>query len=185
MSDGHRFLITRRIGIDAGHRIMRHGSKCRHIHGHRYEVEAICHASSLHQGGEQDSMVLDFGFLKEEMMAVIDASCDHGFIAEMSDTDLLSMFCPAGKEQGEWMAGLQKAVARDGFAVTTNTHLETRLYIIPEAPTAEALARHWYQRLQDRVQIRSEGLAVLERIVVWETPNCRAEYSEQKTGVQR
>lgn len=178
MNDGRHFLVTRRIGIDAGHRIMRHGSKCRHIHGHRYEVEATCRASALHQGGEQDSMVLDFGFLKEEMMAVIDTCCDHGFIAEAADTDLLAMFAPAEHHAASWISALQDSVTRDEFALTIDTRLGTKLYVIPEAPTAEALARHWYRRLQDPVRIRSDGLAVLDRILVWETPNCRAEYSE-------
>ena len=62
------YTVARQIGIDAGHRIQTHGSKCRHLHGHRYLIEAVCEAGHLHQGGEQTDMVLDFGFLKEEMM---------------------------------------------------------------------------------------------------------------------
>ena len=31
---------TRRIEFDAAHRVMEHESKCRHLHGHRYAIEA-------------------------------------------------------------------------------------------------------------------------------------------------
>lgn len=180
MSDPARthYFVTRRIGIDAGHRIMQHGSKCRHIHGHRYEVEATCRALRVHQGGEQDGMVLDFGFLKQEMMDVIDACCDHGFIAQAEDTALLEMFVPTGTDLATWLAPLAAAVQADGFALTTDTRLGTKLYLLPTAPTAEELARHWYLRLRQRVEARSDGLATLDRIRVWETPNCWAEYGE-------
>lgn len=171
-----QFLVTRRIGIDAGHRIRLHGSKCRHIHGHRYEVEATCQATGLHREGEQSGMVLDFGFLKEEMMRVIDAPCDHGFIAELADRDVLAMFCPDGLPLEDWIAELSAAVARDGFAATTATRLETRLYVVPFPPTAEALARHWFTRLAPAVRERSDGVGELLRLRVWETPNCWAEW---------
>lgn len=148
-----RFLVTRRIGIDAGHRIMNHGSKCRHIHGHRYEVEATCAAARPHASGEQQGMVLDFGFLKEEMLAVIDAPCDHGFLAQIGDGALLAMFAPDGRDAAAWQAELAARVA------------------------AEELAAHWFSRLAPRVAARSDGLAALVNLRVWETPNCHADYS--------
>ena len=83
--------ITREIGIDAGHRVPDHGSKCRNIHGHRYRVLATCEGP-LARVGEQTGMVLDFGFLKEEMMTQIDAPCDHGMIMAASDTLTRGMF---------------------------------------------------------------------------------------------
>ena len=70
------FRITRFIEIDAGHRIMTHGSKCRHLHGHRYRIEAECAAKAVQPDGVQTGMVLDFGFLKEEMVEIIDRPCD-------------------------------------------------------------------------------------------------------------
>ena len=60
-------LITREIGIDMAHRVTHHGSKCKNIHGHRYTIHAMV-KGPLFESGEQQGMVLDFGFLKEEMM---------------------------------------------------------------------------------------------------------------------
>jgi 6-pyruvoyltetrahydropterin/6-carboxytetrahydropterin synthase len=170
------YSVSRQIGIDAGHRIMTHGSKCRHIHGHRYTVEATCIAGDrLHESGEQTDMVLDFGFLKDEMMRHIDAPCDHGMIVSADDEDVLMMFAPPGRG-AEWGAVLAQAARKDGWAETDDGRVGQKLYVVPFQPTAECLARHWYYRLKDSVAQRSDGLATLEEVVVWETPNCRASY---------
>ncbi|RZM10640.1 MAG: 6-carboxytetrahydropterin synthase, partial [Sphingomonas sp.] len=58
---------------------MDHGSKCHNLHGHRYRIEAWCRGP-LFAAGEQTGMVLDFGFLKDEMMRTIDARFDHAFM---------------------------------------------------------------------------------------------------------
>jgi 6-pyruvoyltetrahydropterin/6-carboxytetrahydropterin synthase len=171
-----RFTVSRQIAIDAGHRVMTHGSKCRHLHGHRYLIEAVCIADHLQNRGEQADMVVDFGFLKEEMLAEIDAPCDHGFLAHIADVELLSMFRPEQDDFLTWLAGLQAEVARDGHCLTENTRLATKLYVLDVNPTAEQLSRHWYHRLAPKIAERSVGLAKLDEIIVWETPNCRASY---------
>lgn len=169
------YRVCRRIEIDAGHRIMTHGSKCRHLHGHRYVVEAECEAALLREDGEQTDMVVDFGFLKEEMMAAVHRTCDHGFIASVADRELLGMFAPA--DGGElWYEGLAAAVRGEGAVLTCDTRLGTKLYVIPGQPTAECLARHWFDLLEEPVRRRSEGAAQLVALRVWETPNCMAEY---------
>jgi 6-pyruvoyltetrahydropterin/6-carboxytetrahydropterin synthase len=173
-----RFTVSRQIAIDAGHRVMTHGSKCRHLHGHRYLIEATSVADHLQNRGEQSDMVVDFGFLKDEMMAEIDAPCDHGFLAHIADVELLSMFAPEHGDFIGWLADLQAAVARDGHCLTSNSRMGTKLYVLDVNPTAEQLSRHWYRRLAPRVADRSGGLARLAELVVWETPNCRASYSE-------
>lgn len=173
-----RFTVSRQISIDAGHRVMTHGSKCRHLHGHRYTIEAVCVSDHLQNRGEQSDMVVDFGFLKDEMMAEIDAPCDHGFLAQIDDVELLAMFQPDRDDFLNWLADLQKVVARDGYCLTTDTKLGTKLYVMDHNPTAEQLSRHWYRRLAARVAERSGGQAKLAELIVWETPNCRASYSE-------
>ncbi len=170
------FSVTRQIAIDAGHRIMTHGSKCRHLHGHRYTIEAVSEARHLHASGEQTGMVIDFSFLKDEMMAEIDQPCDHGFIASYDDADFLCKLAPPDSDPNVWLSALRDTVRTTGYAATTHCRLGTKLYLIPGQPTAECLAKHWFERLSPRVIARSNGLAVLKALVVWETPNCRAEY---------
>lgn len=172
------YRISRRIEIDAGHRIMTHGSKCRHVHGHRYGVEAVCEAKDLHHAGEQTDMVLDFGFLKEEMLKAIDEPCDHGFVAALADVELLTMFAPADRDPVAWIAALEAEVRLRGEATTTDTRLLTKLTVVPFQPTAECLARHWFVKLAEPVRLRSGGAARLVQVRVFETPNCAAEYGE-------
>ncbi len=171
------YTVARQIGIDAGHRIMTHGSKCRHVHGHRYTIEAVAEAGRLQEAGEQTDMAVDFGFLKDEMMAVIDVPCDHGFIASADDRELLAMFAPMDMDPAAWLEEVGREVAETGWLATTRTRLSTKLYVVPFQPTAECLARHWFQRLQGPVADRSDGHARLKIVRVWETPNCWAEYS--------
>ncbi len=172
--------ITRHLEIDAGHRVMTHGSKCRHLHGHRYTIEATCTTTigdHLHQDGEQTDMVLDFGFLQEEMLHAIHAPCDHSFIVALADTELLSMLAPTDRLAASlWRQTLIAAIQAGGFCATSTGRLGTRLYIVPFQPTAERLARHWFERLAPAVSRRSAGLSTLFSVAVWETPKSQASY---------
>lgn len=177
------YTISREIGIDAGHRVPTHGSKCRHLHGHRYTIQAICESGTLHESGEQRDMVVDFGFLKEEMMSVIDEPCDHGLILWIGDP-LLETFIP-DEDNCNTAAGW---VHRDGWCTVANSWTldgVDKLYIIPDIPTAEVLARHWFYRLQEQVSLRSSRLATLQAVKVLETPNCWATYTKEESGETR
>jgi 6-pyruvoyltetrahydropterin/6-carboxytetrahydropterin synthase len=142
------YRITREIGIDAGHRVPQHGSKCRSLHGHRYTIQATCEGP-LAQAGEETGMVLDFGFLKDEMMGEIDEPCDHALILWNQDPLI---------------------------GILTGQEGCTKLYQVAFSPTAENLARHWFERLAPRVAARTGGRATLTNLRVLETPNCWADY---------
>ncbi|MCC5812327.1 MAG: 6-carboxytetrahydropterin synthase [Ectothiorhodospiraceae bacterium] len=167
--------ITRRIEIDAAHRIPDHRSRCRHLHGHRYVVEATVESVTLAESGEQRGMVLDFSFLKELMIREIDGPCDHGLMLSVDDSEMLSRLAP-GAALDEWLGELRQTVQARGYCETRHNALDTRLYLLPAPPTAEVLAEHWFFRLSPGVVQRSEGRARLVELTVWETPNCRAVY---------
>ena len=175
------YSVTRQIGIDAGHRLSTHGSKCRHFHGHRYEIKATCESVSgdLVDAGEETGMIIDFGFLKEEMMQIIDATCDHGMILCVDDVAALRMFCPMGDDFEAWHAAISADVRANRYSMPDAVALGSKLYVMGSEPTAENLARHWFNRLKPAIGERSNGLAKLTRIIVMETPNCTAEYFEQ------
>lgn len=148
------FKIVREIGIDAGHRIPDHGSKCRNLHGHRYTIQAMC-VGELIEDGASSGMVLDFGFLKEEMMEVIDKPCDHGLILFKDDSVLSAL------RQGQIKGIVDGAM---------------KIVEVDFIPTAENLAKYWYDQLKPRVAARSDFKAHLRSITVWETPNCAGVY---------
>lgn len=161
-------LITREIGIDAGHRVTYHGSKCRNLHGHRYVIQATCRGP-LFSEGEQQGMVLDFGFLKDEMMQEIDIPCDHGMILWVEDP-LMYEFVYT-----EQLETIHNQIDRLGYSEGLSK--VGKLYLVPFVPTAENLAKHWFERLSPRVEKRTDGKAQLVNVKVFETPNCSAEYS--------
>lgn len=157
----NKFLIMRQIEIDAGHRVPEHGSGCRNLHGHRYKIEAYCRGV-LADSGEQLGMLLDFKFLKAAMMEVIHDRCDHGTMLRFDDK-LLWLLAP----------NRYKLSSTDVYTVKEEG---MNLYILPFVPTAENLARHWFEVLAPEVTTRSTNRAELFKLRVWETPNCFAEY---------
>jgi len=75
---------TRRIEFDAGHRVMEHESKCKHLHGHRYAIEATFVANHLDALGR----VIDFGVVRELLGNWVDENWDHTTILHAKDRAL-------------------------------------------------------------------------------------------------
>ena len=73
--------ITRRLEIDAGHRLLKHEGKCRHVHGHRYVFDVTVTAPALDEVGR----VIDFGEVKRLLGGWLDDNWDHGFILGPDD----------------------------------------------------------------------------------------------------
>lgn len=157
-----QFAITRRIEIDAAHRVPDHKSKCYNIHGHRYVIEAKCSGKVI-ETGEQTGMVMDFGFLKACMIAAIHDPCDHGTIFYQDDHILREIW--AGIEMNvrpHWGPNTY----RDGW----------KLYVMGKVPTAENLAEHWYHELSTAIfawfeqfsPIPQSNYPKLVEVKVWE-----------------
>ncbi len=75
---------TRRIEFDAAHRVMEHESKCKHLHGHRYALEATFSAPKLDALGR----VVDFGVIRERLGDWINEHWDHATILSENDKPL-------------------------------------------------------------------------------------------------
>tara|TARA_R110001599_G_scaffold185041_1_gene379268 strand:- start:220 stop:645 length:426 start_codon:yes stop_codon:yes gene_type:complete len=72
---------TRKLEFDSGHRVMRHESKCRNVHGHRYVAEITVSAPEL----DECDRVVDFSEIKRLVGTWIDDNWDHGFISHSED----------------------------------------------------------------------------------------------------
>lgn len=75
---------TRKLEFDAAHRVKKHESKCKNLHGHRYVVEVTAEAPELDALGR----VVDFGELKEKLGSWIDEHWDHQTILFAEDKAL-------------------------------------------------------------------------------------------------
>lgn len=97
---------TRILEFDAGHRLVNHEGKCRHVHGHRYRVEATFEAASLDAVGR----VVDFSVIKKKLGNWLDNNWDHTMLLHEQD-----------KELG---AGIEKATGQKVFYLPVNPTAE-------------------------------------------------------------
>ena len=74
--------IIKRLEIDAGHRVLRHESKCANVHGHRYAFFIKVYAPELDSVGR----VVDFSVIKDKVGGWLDENLDHGYIYHPKDT---------------------------------------------------------------------------------------------------
>lgn len=159
------YQTTREIGIDAAHRVTTHGSKCAHLHGHRYTVHVM--VTGKLGSKEETGMTIDFGFLKKLMMELIDEPADHGLILWRGDP-WLATFAPELEPIPEGETASGESLVRYGpFGKT---------WVIPCVPTAENLAALWFKLLWARVDQETKGRCHVAKVVVCETPNCSASF---------
>ncbi|MDR0717550.1 MAG: 6-carboxytetrahydropterin synthase [Azoarcus sp.] len=142
-------LITCRLEFDAGHRIPDHASQCRHLHGHRYVLEVSLGGGIIEApGSAANGMVMDFGEVKRIAREEVIERWDHAFLAWRGDTRVV-----------EFLASLPGH----------------KTVILDAVPTAENLAAEAF-RLLDAAYRNNYGDAPrLERVRLYETPNCWAE----------
>lgn len=141
--------ITRRLEFDAGHRIPNHDSQCRHLHGHRYALEITLSGDIITaEGAAEQGMVMDFSEVKGIALSHLVEAWDHAFLAWRGDKRVVE------------------------FLGTLPGH-KTVLFEAP--PTAEHLALTAFRVLDRAYQDQFGNNLKLERVRVYETPNCWAD----------
>jgi 6-pyruvoyltetrahydropterin/6-carboxytetrahydropterin synthase len=78
---------VRRINFCAGHRIAGHETKCRHLHGHNFQV--FFHAQAA-AGLDSIGRVIDFSVLKHKLGTWIEDNWDHGFLLWDQDVEAIA-----------------------------------------------------------------------------------------------
>jgi len=136
---------ARRLEWDSGHRVLRHESKCRTLHGHRYVAEVVVAAESLDEVGR----VIDFGVIKQKVGRWIDDHWDHATLVNQEDESLLN-WCQEDARVGG----------------------NRPPYIFAGEPTAENIAKELLAK--SITLLAGDGVQVIQ-VRVWETPNCYAE----------
>jgi len=142
-------FITRRLEFDAGHRIPDHKSQCRHLHGHRYAIEVTLAGDVIRKEGDAaNGMVMDFSEVKAIAKAHVVDVWDHAFLVYAGDTVILD------------------------FLRTLPDH---RTVILDVVPTAENLAAEAFRILDSAYRDTYGNHLRLQRIRLYETPNCWAD----------
>lgn len=160
-----KWQISKTFRFEAGHRVWKQNltcgrgaeftlgkerpiNKCVNLHGHSYVLEVVLGSDSL---SEQD-MVIDFYHVKSALKELID-TVDHSFIIDVNDP----------------MYSELKQVAEKYGAL--------KIFPVNFCPTAEALAKFFYDFLRDKLaQAGLLGEVRVVKVVLWETATSKAEY---------
>jgi 6-pyruvoyltetrahydropterin/6-carboxytetrahydropterin synthase len=147
--------ITRKFEFDAGHRVLRHESKCANLHGHRYVAELTVVSSSLDDVGR----VVDFSVIKDVVGGWIDHFWDHNLILHPDDP-LVVETAPQEK---------------------TKIFGPKSPYVMPNDwnPTAENMVRVLFRAAE--VSLAASPSLKVAHVRLYETPNCWADCGE---GIQ-
>lgn len=114
--------ITREVSM--GHRLPDHKGKCRNLHGHNYQISITIEGEI-----QPDGMILDFAYLKAYLSEVL-RPMDHAMILWEDDP---------------WVEHLQSA------KIGNPPILGTLLYLLPKHPSAENLAAHLFNRMNEKL----------------------------------
>lgn len=133
------YSIKKEFRFEAAHRLMLHPGKCSNLHGHSYRVIVELEATEV----AKDGMVLDFGELTY-FKDYLEIYYDHCLILNVDDHKLLNL-------------------------LTQNSIFASTIRVMNNEPTAENLAKEFYEWLS----MRYKGV---KSVTVWETEKCSATY---------
>lgn len=140
------YILRTSAAFDSAHFLAGYDGRCANLHGHRWRIEVEAGQTELQPSGEKRGMVVDFGDFKKAVRALADAY-DHALIYE----------------SGSLRENTLTALREEQFA----------LIEVSFRPTAENLAKHFYERLT------ADGLPVL-RVTVYETEDNCAVYTPDR-----
>ena len=86
------FRVSKEIHFCYGHRLLNHGGKCRHLHGHNGKAVITLETDRLDALG----MVVDFSQIKRVVNTWIDETLDHRMLLHKDDPVLSYL-----RQQGE------------------------------------------------------------------------------------
>jgi 6-pyruvoyltetrahydropterin/6-carboxytetrahydropterin synthase len=119
------------------------------MHGHRYALEATVAGDVTRRDGDpRNGMVIDFSEVKAVLQKHVVGVWDHAFLVYEGDTVVRNML---------------EALP------------EHRTVVLPVVPTAENLAAEAFRILAPRIAELCDKRLTLERIRLFETPNCWAD----------
>lgn len=141
--------------ICAGHRVVGHENKCRHLHGHNYRIHFTCEAENLDSLGR----VIDFSVVKQKLCMWVEKYWDHKFLAYVDDPLLNSL--------------------KDGlFSVDVNeddhNYFKDSIVWVPFNPTAENMAEYLVNVVGPK-QLQGTGVRLV-KVLIEETAKCHASY---------
>lgn len=167
------YEVIRSHEICAGHRVVGHESKCRHLHGHNYVFHFHVAPKPLDgvsvKGDPLDQVgrVIDFSVVKSTLCQWLEDNWDHKFLHWEKD-DLMTGLAILIKQQNQF--GNDIVFAEDA------KHFSGSLVSLPFNPTAENLAQYMVEVIGP--QLLDEHGVELVQCTIEETSKCHVEYTK-------
>ena len=163
------YEVIRSHEICAGHRVVGHESKCRHLHGHNYVFhfhvtpKPIDGVSVKGDPLDQVGRVIDFSVVKSTLCEWLETNWDHRFLHW--EEDLL-------------IAGLvyAKCKGNNSLSVEDDKDFMDSLVSLPFNPTAENLAAYMVEVIGPR--LLDEHGVELVKCTIEETSKCHVGYTK-------
>ena len=145
----------------AGHRVVGHEGKCRHLHGHNYRVHFEIMADHV-----QDNIgrVLDFSVIKEKLCEWLEENWDHKFLAWENDPII------------DKIIGDTYSKPKVLDEMDYNDLLDTFM-IVPFNPTAENMAKYLVEVIAPQ-QLAGLGCTLI-KCSIEETRKCTATFYKE------
>ncbi|UPW37167.1 6-carboxytetrahydropterin synthase [Escherichia phage vB_EcoS_ESCO3] len=173
------YTVIRSHEICAGHRVVGHESKCRHLHGHNYKFHfKVAPKKTLSEGyvksvsgfaleGSLDDVgrVIDFSVVKTTLCQWLEDNWDHKFLHWEQDSMINSLIVVASTK-----------FARENNLVTDEDYdpFLDSLVALPFNPTAENLAAYMVDVIGPQL-LDQYGVELVE-CTIEETSKCHVNY---------
>ncbi len=170
------YEVIRSHEICAGHRVVGHESKCRHLHGHNYKFHFHVEPNSIHRHLKDDFVdteldhvgrVIDFSVVKSTLCQWLEDNWDHKFLHWDQDM-LITGLAVLSKRDA--------ATGNDIIESEDHQHFLTSLVSLPFNPTAENLAQYMVEVIGP--QLLDEHGVKLVKCVIEETSKCHVGYTK-------
>lgn len=167
------YSVIRTHEICAGHRVVGHESKCRHLHGHNYKFHFKVAPKPLDSESvkgdplDQVGRVIDFSVVKSTLCEWLETNWDHKFLHWEHD-DLMTGLAILIKQQNQF--GNDIVFAEDA------KHFSGSLVSLPFNPTAENLAAYMVEVIGPEL-LNPYGVELVE-CRIEETSKCHVEYTK-------
>lgn len=170
------YTVIRSHEICAGHRVVGHESKCRHLHGHNYKFhfkvapkhgcgKVVTRGKLVEDGLDNVGRVIDFSVVKTTLCQWLEDNWDHKFLHWEHDSVINSLIVVASTE----FARENNLVKDEDYDPFVNS-----LVALPFNPTAENLATYMVDVIGPQL-LDQYGVELVE-CTIEETSKCHVNY---------
>lgn len=181
------YTVIRTHEICAGHRVVGHESKCRHLHGHNYvfhfhvapandALNGAAYYSDPTMALDNVGRVIDFSVVKSTLCEWLENNWDHKFLHWEKDGLIFALSNCAGSGQFDTSYADGEGGVDEDAATKDRLHFFDSLVALPFNPTAENLAAHMVNVVGPR--LLAEHGVQLVKCVIEETSKCHVEYNK-------